>query len=170
MLCLNRRVQRIAQSGSLPALFLIVGIAYGTALSGCGHSASKAPQISPNQATAQSPTGRSQPSTREEQTSSGLLKLQDLSVLEEGGQTTLSIKFSQPVTEYRHFPLSQPSRIVVDLLSDAKRAPITESFRVDTHWVATLRITANDAKCPVGCRRRGRDRAGICSHPGRWRS
>jgi hypothetical protein len=76
MLCLNRRVQRIAQSGSA-ALFLILGIVHGAALSGCGHSASKAPIVSRNQATAQPPTVQSQPSTREEQTPSGLLKLQD---------------------------------------------------------------------------------------------
>ena len=144
MLCLNRRVQRITQSGSA-ALFLILGIVHGAALSGCGHSSSKAPVVSRNQATAQSPTVLSQPSTREEQTPSGLLKLQDLSVLEEGGQTTIAIKFSQPVSEFRHFPLSQPSRIVLDLLSDIKRAPISESFRIDTHWVGTLRLTANDA-------------------------
>jgi type IV pilus assembly protein PilQ len=75
----------------------------------------------------------------------GLLRLRELSVLEEGGQTTLLIKFSQPVTEFRHFPLSQPSRIVIDVLSDAKRAPLSESFRIDTHWVGTLRLTANDA-------------------------
>jgi type IV pilus assembly protein PilQ len=75
----------------------------------------------------------------------GLLKLQDLSVREEGAQTTLSIKFSQPVTEFRHFPLSQPSRIVIDVLSDIKRAPINESFRIDTHWVGTLRLSANDS-------------------------
>jgi type IV pilus assembly protein PilQ len=75
----------------------------------------------------------------------GLLRLRELSVLEEGGQTTLLIKFSQPVTEFRHFPLSQPSRIVIDVLSDAKRAPLSESFRIDMHWVGTLRLTANDA-------------------------
>jgi type IV pilus secretin PilQ/predicted competence protein len=145
MFYLNRRVQRIAQSGSLPALFLIVGIVYGAAVSGCGLTASKGPQVSRNEAVAQSPTVRSQPVTREEQMSSGLLKLQDLSVREEGGQTTLLIRFSQPVTEYRHFPLSQPSRIVIDVLSDIKRAPINESFRIDTHWVGTLRLTANDS-------------------------
>ena len=144
MLCLNRRVQRITQNGSMAALFLIVGIVEGAALSGCGHSASKAPVVSRNQATVQSPTARSQPGTGEEQTPSGL-KLQDLSVLEEGGQTILSIKFSQPVTEFRHFPLSQPSRIIVDVLSDIKPAPISESFRIDTHWVGTLRLTANEA-------------------------
>jgi type IV pilus secretin PilQ/predicted competence protein len=148
MLCLNRRVQRIAQSGSA-ALFLILGIVHGAALSGCGHSASKAPVVSRNQATAQSPTVQSHPSTREEQTPSGLLKLQDLSVLEERGQTTISIKFSQPISEFRHFPLSQPSRIVLDLLSDIKRAPMSESFRIDTHWVGTLRLSANDANIRV---------------------
>jgi type IV pilus secretin PilQ/predicted competence protein len=145
MFYLNRRVQRIAQRGSLPALFLVVGMLYGAAVSGCGLAPSKGLPVNGSQAAAQSPTIRSQPVTREEQKPSALLKLQDLSVREEGGQTTLLIKFSQPVTEFRHFPLSQPSRIVIDLLSDIKRAPISESFRIDTHWVGTLRLTANDA-------------------------
>jgi type IV pilus secretin PilQ/predicted competence protein len=145
MFYLNRRVQRIAQRGSLPALFLVVGMVYGAAVSGCGLAPSKGLPVNGSQAAAQSPTIRSQPVTREEQKPSALLKLQDLSVREEGGQTTLLIKFSQPVTEFRHFPLSQPSRIVIDLLSDIKRAPISESFRIDTHWVETLRLTANDA-------------------------
>jgi type IV pilus secretin PilQ/predicted competence protein len=144
MLCLNRRVQRIAQSRLVPALFLIVGIVQSAALSGCGPSTSKGPQVSQNQATAQTST-RSQPVNKEQPTPAGLLKLRDLSLVEERGQTTLSIKFSQPITEYRHFPLSQPSRIVIDVLSDAKQAPLSESFRIDTHWVGTLRLTANDA-------------------------
>jgi len=144
MLCLNRRVQRIAQSRLVPALFLIVGIVQSAALSGCGPTTSKGPQVSQNQATAQTST-RSQPVNKEQPTPAGLLKLRDLSLVEERGQTTLSIKFSQPITEYRHFPLSQPSRIVIDVLSDAKQAPLSESFRIDTHWVGTLRLTANDA-------------------------
>ena len=130
MFCLNRRVQRIAQSRLVPALFLIVGIVYGAVLSGCGPSASKGPQGSRNQATTQTPNVPSQPVKKEQQTPSELLKLQDLWVVEESGQTTLSIKFSQPIGEYRHFPLSQPSRIVIDVLSEAKRAPLSESFRI----------------------------------------
>ena len=149
MLCLNRRVQRIAQIGSPPVLFLILGIVYGATLSGCGHSASRGPQVSPNQPATQPPAVRAQSVTREEQMSPELLKLQDLSVLEEGGQTILSIKFSQPISEYRHFPLSQPSRIVIDVLSDIKQAPLNESFRIDTHWVGTLRLTANDSNIRV---------------------
>jgi type IV pilus secretin PilQ/predicted competence protein len=149
MFCLNRRVQRIAQIGSLPVLFLILGIICGATLSGCGHSASKGPQVSPSQAATQPPNVRAQSVTREEQMPPELLKLQDLSVVEEGGQTTLSIKFSQPITEYRHFPLSQPSRIVIDVMSDIKQAPLNESFRIDTHWVGTLRLSANDSNIRV---------------------
>jgi type IV pilus assembly protein PilQ len=33
---------------------------------------------------------------------------------------------------------------VIDVLSEAKRPSITESFRVDTHWVGTLRFTSNE--------------------------
>jgi type IV pilus secretin PilQ/predicted competence protein len=145
MSCLNRRVQRMAQSRLVPALFLIVGMVHAAALSGCGPSTSKGSQVSRRPAVAEPPSIRSRPATKEEQMPAGLLRLRELSVLEEGGQTTLLIKFSQPVTEFRHFPLSQPSRIVIDVLSDAKRAPLSESFRIDTHWVGTLRLTANDA-------------------------
>src|SRR6185503_4414678 len=37
--------------------------------------------------------------------------IQELSVREEQGQTILLLKFVQPVTQFRHFPLPQPSRI-----------------------------------------------------------
>src|SRR5438094_2393341 len=48
------------------------------------------------------------------------LTLQELSVREERGQTTLLVKFSQPVTQFRHFHLPQPSRIVLDIFGEAK--------------------------------------------------
>ena len=146
MLRLNRRVQKIAHTHtrSLPALLITAGMVCGAALSGCASSANKDPAITGNQATTQSPTAQLQPIPREEQTSSGLLNLKELSVREEGGQTILLVKFSQPINQYRHFPLPQPSRVVIDVLSEAKRPSITESFRVDTHWVGTLRFTSNE--------------------------
>jgi type IV pilus secretin PilQ/predicted competence protein len=124
-------------------------VVFGAALLGCASSAGKGPAVNQNQATAQSPTARSQPVSKEEQIASGLLKLQELSLHEEGGQTTLLVKFSQPISEYRHFPLAQPSRIIIDVLTDAKRVTTTESFRVDTHWVGTLRLIANEASVRV---------------------
>jgi type IV pilus assembly protein PilQ len=68
--------------------------------------------------------------------------LQDLSVREERGQTTVFVKFSQPVTEFRHFPLPQPTRIVVDIFGDAKQLHQIESFRIDTHWLSMLRFSS----------------------------
>ncbi|MGH7815852.1 MAG: secretin N-terminal domain-containing protein, partial [Candidatus Binatia bacterium] len=59
---------------------------------------------------------------------------------DERGQTTLIVKFSQPVTQYRHFPLSVPARIVLDIFGDAKQPGQAELYRIDTSAVATLRV------------------------------
>ena len=71
--------------------------------------------------------------------------LQDLSVREEKGQTTLLVKFAQPISQYRHFTLPQPARIVLDLLDGVKAAPSTEVFRIDTSVVSALRLNAGDS-------------------------
>ena len=67
-------------------------------------------------------------------------KIQDLTVREERGQTTLLIKFSQPLKNYRHFPLPNPARIVLDIFGDAKQPGPSETYRIDTSAVATLRV------------------------------
>src|ERR1700741_413104 len=36
-------------------------------------------------------------------------RVQDLTINEDRGQTTLRIKFSEQVSQYRHFPLMQPA-------------------------------------------------------------
>lgn len=70
--------------------------------------------------------------------------LQELSVREDQGQTTLLVKFNHPVTQYRHFTLPQPARIVVDVLDAGKVTPADETYRVDTTWVAALRLNAGE--------------------------
>jgi type IV pilus secretin PilQ/predicted competence protein len=145
MIRLDRQVQKIAHTRSFAGLLLMAAMICGTGLAGCGSSASKSPTVTGSQATAETAKAQPQSAVREEQTASGLLKIQEMSVREEGGQTTLLIKFSQPINQYRHFPLPQPSRIVIDVLSDAKRPANTESYRVDTHWIGTLRLTSSEA-------------------------
>jgi len=71
--------------------------------------------------------------------------LQELSVREEQGQTTLLVKFAQPVTQYRHFTLPQPARIVLDVLDVNKATAADETYRIDTNWVSALRLNANDS-------------------------
>jgi type IV pilus assembly protein PilQ len=69
------------------------------------------------------------------------LKIQDLSVREEAGQTVVRLKLSKPVARYRHFPLVQPSRIVIDIFGDAKPQAEVQTFRVMTPLVETLRFS-----------------------------
>src|ERR1044071_9726723 len=70
--------------------------------------------------------------------------LQELLLREDRGQTILFVKFVQPVTQYRHFMLPQPSRIVLDILDEEKTIIAGDTYRVDTNWVSTLRISANE--------------------------
>jgi len=77
-------------------------------------------------------------------TATGMQSVQELSVREEKGQTTLLIKFAQPITQYRHFTLPQPARIVLDLLDGAKAAPSNELFRIDTSVVSALRLSSGE--------------------------
>jgi type IV pilus secretin PilQ/predicted competence protein len=144
MLRLNRPVQKRPLIRSFPALWVAAVMVYGVILSGCASGTPKGTAPTRDQPSAQSPTAQRQSVPREEKTLSELLKLQELSVREEGGQTTLFVKFSQPINQYRHFPLPQPARIVIDVLSEAERPATSESFRVDTHWVGTLRLTSNE--------------------------
>jgi type IV pilus assembly protein PilQ len=69
-------------------------------------------------------------------------RLEELSVSEERGQTILSMKFSGPVKQYRHFTLGQPSRIVLDVFGESKQLTQVENYRVDTSWVSTLRLSS----------------------------
>ena len=70
--------------------------------------------------------------------------IQDLSVREEAGQTILQLKLSKPISQYRHFPLTQPSRIVLDIFGDARPMADAETFRVTTSLVGTVRFSAGE--------------------------
>ena len=69
------------------------------------------------------------------------LKIQDLSVREETGQTVIRLKLSKTIARYRHFPLVQPSRIVIDIFGDIKPQTEVQTFRVMTPLVETLRFS-----------------------------
>src|SRR5262249_49357132 len=52
--------------------------------------------------------------------------------------------FSRPVAQYRHFILGQPARIVLDVFGETQRLPREDSFRIDSHWVRSMRLTSSD--------------------------
>ncbi|HEX2385923.1 MAG TPA: type IV pilus secretin PilQ [Candidatus Binatia bacterium] len=71
-------------------------------------------------------------------------RVQDLSVTEERGQTSLRVKFSNPVTQYRHFALTQPARVVLDVFGPAKQIAEVDTFRSETHWLSVLRLSSGE--------------------------
>ncbi len=109
-------------------------------LLGCSASVDK-PQILTTRPNEAPPVAAPSPaSIKETPLQTQALQLQDLTLREEQGQSTLFIKFSRPADEFRHFPLPQPARIVVDIFGTAKEFSQPESFRLDTHWLSTLRV------------------------------
>jgi len=71
-------------------------------------------------------------------------RVQELSAREQNGQTIIRVIFSRPVAQYRHFTLGQPARVVLDVFGETHRLPREDSFRIDTHWVRSLRLTSSD--------------------------
>lgn len=152
ILCTVERSRRkVVGTLSMPALILCLGATTTTGVFGCSAAArieeqkvSQAPAVSPAQP---------QPSTREKLPQAVIkevtleeqpFKVQELRVQEESGQTIIRAQFSNPVTQYRHFPLTQPSRLVLDIFGEAKQIARVESFRADTNWVGTLRLSSGD--------------------------
>jgi type IV pilus assembly protein PilQ len=71
------------------------------------------------------------------------VKVQELSVREEAGQTILAVRLSKTISQYRHFPLPQPSRIMLDVFNDA-RSMDPESYRIGTTLVSHLKLNSGD--------------------------
>ncbi len=136
-----------------PVLALILlGGAVAGAVIGCGAMSieeektaqAATPGPIPSQAQAQQKPLPPPPSVKEARLEDQPFKIEQLSVGEERGQTTLRIKFSAPATQYRHFTLTMPSRVVLDVYGEAKRVARAETFNVSTHWIATMRVGSSE--------------------------
>jgi len=103
----------------------------------------EAPPSPPSPAPQTSSAGKPAPD-KTQSANAASLSLQELSVREERGQTTLLLKLARPVTQFRHFPLPQPARIVLDIPSDGKEPAATDTFRIDTSNVSALRLTSGE--------------------------
>jgi type IV pilus assembly protein PilQ len=121
------------------ALCILTGLAFG--VGSCASTVN--PQKTPPVAPGSSPTSSRGQALREGALAAGeLLKVEELSVREETGQTLVQLKLSKRIQAYRHFPVTQPSRIVLDIFDDAKPMPQAESFRIDTNWVSALQLSS----------------------------
>lgn len=140
--CLTMSARRLGSYTIILGLTLILG--------GCAVNADKERRSEPlttkqtSGQTAGTAKAAAAPSAKESNVLSLGFNLQELSVREERGQTTLLIKFSKAVNQYRHFTLPQPARIVVDIFGDAEKLSESESFRVDSGWLGGLRLSSTE--------------------------
>jgi type IV pilus assembly protein PilQ len=98
----------------------------------------------PAQGGPQEKAGQRPVSAKTAMASAPTLRVQDLSVREESGQTILQLKLTKPISQYRHFPLAQPARVVLDMFSDFARQADGESFRVGTALVSTVSLNPGE--------------------------
>lgn len=126
---------------------IAAGVIVAIGILGCTVTAHKEQPAGSAKPTAQALSlGQPQISAQKERDVEEPLKIEELSVREELGQTIVSVRFSQAVTQYRHFPLPQPARVVIDIPTEKKRVSLSETFRLDTHWVGTLRVISNESQ------------------------
>ncbi|HEY3306547.1 MAG TPA: secretin and TonB N-terminal domain-containing protein [Candidatus Binatia bacterium] len=126
----------------------IVLIAAAAALSACVPAAMEE-DAAGKRDSAQRQPAVPQPAVKEPSLQEQPFRLQDLAVQEERGQTTVRIKFSDAVNQYRHFSIAQPSRIVLDVFGPAKQLPQVETFRIETHWLSVLRVSSGEGHLRV---------------------
>jgi type IV pilus assembly protein PilQ len=71
-------------------------------------------------------------------------RVQEFAARQEAGQTTLTFKLSKPILQYRHFPVAQPARILLDIFTDSKPVTEAETYRVGTSSVSVARVSSGD--------------------------
>jgi hypothetical protein len=146
--CLST-VRRIFQTNGVPGIVFFEAAIFA-ALSACVPAAmveddtARARSQDSAQRRAEAQAQISQPVVKETALQEQAFKLQDLSVQEDMGQTTVRVKFSDAVNQYRHFSLAQPSRVVLDVFGPAKQLPQVETFRSETHWLSVVRVSSGE--------------------------
>ena len=133
--------------------FLVVSLltAFAVGFVGCASNVSEQKIASPVVESAGPSQGRTgekrvpaSASTAQDLPPTQVLRVQDLSVREESGQTILQVKLTNTISRYRHFPLTQPARIVVDMFSDSPQQTEAEGFRVGTNLVSSVRFSSGE--------------------------
>ncbi len=140
--CLST-VRRIFPTNGVPAIVFFEAAIFA-ALSACAPAAMVEDDTARAQRRPEAQAQISQPVVKETALQEQGFRLQDLSVQEDMGQTTVRVKFSDAVNQYRHFSLAQPSRVVLDVFGPAKQMPQVETFRSETHWLSMVRVSSGE--------------------------
>ena len=139
--CCQSRLEKIV--ASVHSRIPVIALAAVVGASGCSITSDGAVKTPATQPAGQAAVAPNPPAAKSQSPVASSQALQELVVREERGQTTLLVKFARPVSQYRHFTLPQPTRIVLDILNDASTA-LTDIFRIDTNIVSILRLNASE--------------------------
>ncbi len=123
----------------------VSGIALLAALTGCTSVGNQQQNVSVTgsaASTASSEKSSQAPSTAGSQTRDvQALRIQELSAREELGQTIVEIRLSTTISQYRHFPVTQPSRIILDIFGDSTPTAEVETFPITTALIGAMRVS-----------------------------
>ena len=123
----------------------VSGMALLAALTGCTSVGNQQQNISVTGSAASTESSEKSPqapSTTKSQTRDiHALRMQELSAHEELGQTIVEIRLSTAISQYRHFPVTEPSRIVLDIFGDGTPAAEVETFPITTALVGAVRLS-----------------------------
>ena len=149
MMFIDVRPKIVAPLFRVSVICLLAGLALGFV--GCASTANEQKVAAPVMEGAEPSKGRpgerripASASTPQDVSPTQVLRVQDLSVREESGQTILQIKLTNPISRYRHFPLTQPAQVVVDMFSDSPQQTEAEGFRVGTNLVSAVRFSSGE--------------------------
>lgn len=122
---------------------IVSGIALLAVLNGCTSIGNLQQNVAADSAASTASSEKSTPAvtTASRPHDVQALKIQELSAREEFGQTIIEIRLSTAISQYRHFPVTQPSRIVVDIFGEGAPAAEVETFPITTALVGTMRLS-----------------------------
>lgn len=85
----------------------------------------------------------------------GALEIRELKIIEDNGQQGVFAKLSGPPREVSHFTLSNPNRVVVELLGDTPEGVSAQQYPVENPLIEQIRVGSDAGKIRVTITLRG---------------
>lgn len=76
-------------------------------------------------------------------THTGPLQLHEIRVITDAGQRNVMFRFSRPPENLHYFPLSAPSRLVIDITGPIEALPQVATYKADDPQIAAVRVSSS---------------------------
>ena len=75
-------------------------------------------------------------------TYTGPLQLHEIRVITDAGQRNVMFRFSRPPENLHYFPLSKPSRLVIDITGPVEALPQVATYKADDPQIEAVRVSS----------------------------